>query len=51
MYKCKCGFLYHRDAVEAINIRQKYLGDVPIVGAMAPPIGVRYQPHMRCSSQ
>lgn len=48
-FKCKCGFSYHRDAVGAINIRQKYLGGIPVVGVMASPAGVRYQPHMRCS--
>ncbi|WP_067935708.1 RNA-guided endonuclease InsQ/TnpB family protein [Alicyclobacillus kakegawensis] len=49
-YVCKCGFRYHRDAVGAWNIRQKYLGYGPVVGAMASPIGVRYWPHMWCSS-
>lgn len=36
--------------VGAWNIRQKYLGSGPVVGAMASPSGVRYRPHMRCSS-
>ncbi len=42
--KC-CGFSWHRDGVGAINIRQKYLGCGPVVGAMAPPIGMRFRPH------
>lgn len=47
VYRCrKCGFEYHRDGVGAINIRRKYLGYGPVVGGMAPPIGIRYQ----CSS-
>ena len=49
-YRCACGFHYHRDGVGAYNIRAKYLGSDPVVGAMASPIGVRYSPHMRCSS-
>jgi putative transposase len=51
LYRCRhCGFAYHRDGVGAINIRQKYTGSGPVVGAMASPSGVRYQPHMRCST-
>ncbi|MBI4641928.1 MAG: IS200/IS605 family element transposase accessory protein TnpB [Candidatus Tectomicrobia bacterium] len=42
-YVCSCGFRYHRDGVGALNIRQKYLGCVPVVGLMARPIGIRYQ--------
>ena len=42
----KCGWTYHRDGVGAINIRQKYLGSLPVVGVMAPPIGIRYRPHL-----
>jgi putative transposase len=38
----QCGLTWHRDAVGAINIRQKYLGCGPVVGDMAPPIGMRY---------
>lgn len=50
VYVCSsCGFRYHRDGVGAINIRKKYLGLGPVVGAMASPTGVRYRPHMRCS--
>ena len=44
-YKCPiCAFEYHRDGVGAINIRQKqkYRGFVPVVGEMAPPVGIRY---------
>ena len=51
VYRCsRCGFAFHRDGVGAINIRQKYTASGPVVGAMASPIGVRYQPHLRCSS-
>lgn len=51
-YVCrKCGFIYHRDGVGSINIRGKYLGVSQVVGVMASPIGVRYKPHMRCSSE
>jgi putative transposase len=51
IYKCSCGFQFHRDAVGSINIRRKYLEcfDVPVVGAMASPIGVRYSAHLQCS--
>jgi len=47
-YKCKCGFVGHRDLVGATNILRKYLGtfkDFPVDGLMARPIGVRYKPH------
>jgi putative transposase len=51
MYRCRrCGFVYHRDGVGSINIRQKYTGSGPVVGAMASPSGVRYHAHMRCST-
>ena len=45
-YRCHCGFHSHRDSVGAYNIRAKYLGNfgIPVVGAMASPIGVRYVP-------
>jgi putative transposase len=39
----RCGFTWHRDGVGAFNIRQKYLGCGPVVGDMAPPIGMRYE--------
>ncbi len=50
-YKCKCGFVYHRDGVGAINIRKKYLGCLgdPVVAAMAPPVGIRLEVP-RCSA-
>ena len=45
-YRCQpCGFRFHRDGVGAINIRRKYLGLHPVVGAMASPTGVRWHPH------
>lgn len=52
VYKCSCGFKFHRDGVGAINIRKKYLGlmEVPVVGVMAAPIGLRFRPHTQCSS-
>lgn len=51
-YKCKCGFEFHRDGVGSINIRRKYLGcfDIPVVGVMAAPIGLRFRPHLQYSS-
>jgi putative transposase len=53
MYRCRnprCRFVFHRDGVGAVNIRQKYTGSGLVVGAMASPSGVRYPPHMRCST-
>lgn len=52
VYKCSCGFQFHRDGVGAINIRKKYLGcmDIPVVSVMAAPIGLRFRPHAQCSS-
>ena len=48
VFRCpKCGWTYHRDGVGSINIRQKYLGQLPVVGAMAPPTGLRFGPHTR----
>ena len=50
MYRCPCGFSYHRDGVGALNIRAKYLEEnTPVVGVMASPIGLRWRPHVRCS--
>jgi putative transposase len=49
-YGCGCGFGYHRDGVGAWGIRAKYRDLGPVVGEMAPPIGLRYAPHARCSS-
>lgn len=50
-YNCTCGFSFDRDGVGAINIRRKYLGcmDIPVVGLMASPSGVRFRPHLHCS--
>lgn len=53
LYNCRsCGFKFDRDGVGAINIRSKYLGclGVPVVGVMMSPFGVRYHPHLQCSS-
>jgi len=44
-YRCGCGFRFHRDGVGAINLRRTYLGLGPVVGVMASPIGLRFQPH------
>ena len=50
-YQCsQCGFSYHRDGVGSFNIRQKYLCENTVVGAMASPIGLRYKPNALCSS-
>jgi putative transposase len=49
----RCRWMYHRDGVGAISIRAKYRGEFGrprVVGAMTPPIGLRYLPHIRCSS-
>lgn len=48
-YKCKCGFVGHRDLVGATNILRKYLGTfgsqaIPVDGLMARPLGVRFKP-------
>ena len=51
-YHCNhCGFEYHRDGVGAINLWNKVSGFMlsPVVGAMAFPIGVRFNPHL-CKS-
>jgi putative transposase len=48
VFRCtnkRCGFVWHRDGVGACNIRRKYLDLGPVVGDMAPPIGIRYLPH------
>ena len=49
-YRCSCGFKTHRDSVGANNIRAKYLGEVPVVGLMAEPSGIRWYPHIQCNS-
>lgn len=49
----RCQWQYHRDGVGAIGIRAKYRGEFGnprVVGDMAPPTGLRYLPHVRCSS-
>ena len=51
-YHCNhCDFEYHRDGVGAINLWNKVSGFMlnPVVGAMASPIGVRFNPHL-CKS-
>ena len=48
-YHCNhCSFAYHRDGVGAINLWNKVSGFIlsPVVGVMASPIGVRFQPHL-----
>ena len=53
VFRCtnkQCRFVWHRDGVGAVNIRYKYRGEfgVPhVVGAMAPPAGLRFAPHVR----
>ena len=53
VFRCtykRCRFVWHRDGVGAVNIRYKYRGEfgVPhVVGAMAPPTGMRFAPHIR----
>jgi putative transposase len=55
VYRCSmCGFVGHRDVIGQVNILRKYLGNVEgcrVVGAMASPSGVRYSPHLWCSSR
>jgi putative transposase len=43
----QCRWSWHRDGVGACNIRRKYLALGPVVGAMAPPTGMRFRPHTR----
>ena len=51
-YKCKCGFVGHRDIVGATNIRSKYLGyfGIQVVAEMAPAFGIRFNPHINVAS-
>jgi putative transposase len=49
-YSCSCGFVGHRDTVGAFNVLEKYTDSGPLIGAMASPTGVRFKPHMLCSS-
>lgn len=58
-YSCVlCGFEAHRDVVGAYNIRKKYVSEETgksvsscLPGAMASPSGVRFCPHLQCSSR
>ncbi len=51
VYRCHaCGLIAHRDVVGQVNILRKYRGFGHVVGAMASPIGVRYNPDLRCRS-
>ncbi|MCS4197208.1 transposase [Salinibacter ruber] len=57
-YTCsECSFHGHRDVVGAANIRRKYVGQEPtgsktrLPGVMASPLGVRFHPHLSCSSR
>lgn len=48
VYRCpSCGFSGHRDYVGAHNILSRYQGCGPVIGSMARPTGVRFQPHLR----
>ncbi len=49
-YRCSCSFQFHRDGVGSNNIRAKYLGETPVVGLMASPLGVRFHAHLQCNS-
>ncbi|CBH23670.1 IS605 family transposase orfB [Salinibacter ruber M8] len=54
-YSCgECGFHGHRDVVGAANIQRKYVGSddqTRLPGVMASPSGVRFHPHLSCSSR
>ncbi|WP_251931430.1 RNA-guided endonuclease InsQ/TnpB family protein [Salinibacter ruber] len=54
-YDCpECGYSAQRDAVGAYNIRKKYVGTEDssrLPGVMASPSGVRFHPHLSCSSR
>ena len=48
-YKCRnCGWEGHRDVVGASNLWTKYQGTEtnPVVGAVAPPLGIRFHWHL-----
>lgn len=50
-FKClHCGFECHRDVAGAMNIFSKYRELVPVVASMAHATGVRFNPHLCCSS-
>ena len=53
-----CDYKAHRDAVGAWNIRKKYVSEKTeeqvsscLPGVMASPSGVRFHPHLQCSSR
>ncbi|HLZ61063.1 MAG TPA: transposase [Ktedonosporobacter sp.] len=52
LFRCTnkhCGWIGHRDGVGAANIRYKYRGEFGfrhVVGAMTPPTGCGYVPHL-----
>ncbi|MCL0059446.1 transposase [Dehalococcoidia bacterium] len=48
-FSCKCGFQSHRDVLGAVNILSRYQGGIPVVAAMAPASGVRFNWHLCCS--
>jgi len=58
-FRCSsCGYEAHRDSVGAWNIRKKYVSEDTgksvsscLPGAMASPSGVRFEPHLPCSSR
>ena len=58
-FECSnCSFEAHRDSVGAWNIREKYVSEDGedrtsscLPGAMASPSGVRFEPHISCSSR
>jgi putative transposase len=50
----QCGYRGHRDGVGAMNIRFKHRGEFGnrhVVGAMAPPTGIRFWPHARVARE
>ena len=58
-FRCSsCGYEAHRDSVGAWNLRKKYVSEEEengtsscLPGAMASPSGVRFHPHLPCSSR
>lgn len=50
-YSCgECGFHGHRNCVGAANSRREYVGQTCLPGVMDSPSGVRFHPHLSCSS-
>jgi len=47
----RCHFVWYRNSAGACNIRKKYLGDTPVVGALAPTMGMRSYPHVRVAQR